>query len=165
MTLARAQSAPPLLHQMVGKWDVTERMWPGAHAAPISLPAAISERRLIADSLLEDTMVAVPGTKPPFTRIAYLNYNAVTKQYEYFSWDTRAPQMMTEKSRGTDARTLYGGTFVAPQWGKKKNVAFRYRLVLGSVQNARQRVQLYFTPVAGNEPEFLAFEYVYTKRT
>lgn len=171
---ARGQEIPQLLHHMAGKWDVTERMWPGPSAAPIALPAAIAERRLVGDSLLEDRMIAVRGSNPSFTRIADLNYNVVTHQFEYFSWDSRAPQMMIEKSRsdvamsggiGQSAIKLYGGIFMAPIWGKMKNVAFRYRLSVGQIQHDRQVVQLYFTPLSGSSPkEFLAFEYVYEKQ-
>src|SRR5579859_7169789 len=132
---ARGQELPPLLAQMVGKWTVTERMWPGPSAAPITLPDATATRRIVGDSLIEETMVAVIGSKSSFTRIADINFNVVTHQFEYFSWDSRAPQMMSEKSRGGAALTgggdqhaiaLFGGTFLAPQWGKLKNVSFKY---------------------------------------
>jgi hypothetical protein len=160
---------------MVGKWTVTERMWPGPNAAPIMLPAATAMRRTVGNSLIEETMVAVGRSKSSFTRIADINFNAVTHQFEYFSWDSRAPQMMSEKSRGGAALAggndqhsiaLYGGTFLAPQWGTLKNVSFKYRLVLGQIQHGRQTVQLYFTPQPGpSASEFLAFEYVYEKQS
>lgn len=118
-------------------------------------------------------MTLPPGsTQAPFTRIAYFNYNAVNKQYEYFSLDTRAPQMMVEKSYGAGGEqnkergiNLYGGTFVAPQWGQARNAAFRYRLVVGDVVKDRQVVRLYLTPLSGDRAqEFLAFQYIYTRR-
>jgi hypothetical protein len=169
---ARAQEAAPLLRQMAGTWDVVQRMWPGPNGAPMVLPAATAERHLLGPLLLQETMTAAPGAKPGFTRIANVGYNAVARQFEYYSWDSRAPQMMTEKSRpvlassgmGEGAIALQGGTFVAPQWGQMKNMAFRYRLALGPIQNNRQIVRLYITPQSGtNTSEFLAFEYVYTK--
>jgi hypothetical protein len=170
---ARSQDSPPVLAQMLGKWTVTERMWSGPGAAPIALPDATAQRRIVGDSLIEETMVAVNGSKSSFTRIADLNFNAVTHRFEYFSWDSRAPQVMSEKSRdiagvagGSDQRAveLDGGTFLAPQWGKLKNASFKYRLELGPIQHDRQVVQLYFTPQSGpSTTEFLAFEYVYEK--
>ena len=87
--------------------------------------------------------------------------------------DTRAPQMMNERSHKADvagesqdsgAKTLYGGTFVATQWGEARNVPFRYRIVIGEVVKERQVVRLHLTPLSGeNRREFLAFEYVYTR--
>jgi hypothetical protein len=45
-------------------------------------------------------------------------------------------------------------------------VPFRYRIVIGPVKEARQAVRLYLTPRSGaNIKEFLAFEYVYTRRS
>jgi hypothetical protein len=106
-----------------------------------------------------------------FRRNAFLNYNAVTKRYEHTSLDTRAPQLMIETSPRVDPQPpseelkLQGGVFVAPEWGSAKNVAFKYRLTIGNIKDGRQTVQLYLTPqrVLRNK-EFLAFEYVYTRR-
>ena len=81
--------------------------------------------------------------------------------------------MMNERSdKGEDQSKpgnggikLYGGGFVAPQWGESKNVAFTYRLTVGEIENNSQVVQLYLTPQSGESPkEFLAFEYVYTRQ-
>jgi hypothetical protein len=84
------------------------------------------------EEVMEPTTKSV---KESFTRIAYFNYNAVSQQYEYFSLDSRAPQMMNERSDriegqgnpGRDGIRLNGGSFIAPQWGEAKNVAFTYR--------------------------------------
>jgi hypothetical protein len=168
-----AEEAPRLVPQMVGTWDVVQHMWPGPNSAPTALPAAIAVRHLVGDPLLQETMEAVPGSKQRFTRVANFGYNAVTRQWEYFTWDSRAPQMMSEKSRasvGSDRSSeqstirLYGGTFVAPLWGLMKNMAFRYRFTLGPIHDGRQFARLYLTPQSGpSEKEFLAYEYVYTK--
>jgi hypothetical protein len=159
--VSQSQEIPALVQQMGGSWSVSERMWPGSGSAPIALPAATAERHLVAASLLQETMEAAPGSRQQFTRVASFEYNSVSKQYEYVSWDSRAPQMMVEKGR--TALTLSGGRFVAPQWGSMKNVAFRYRLEVGRIQNGRQTVRLYFTPLSGDTREFRAFEYVYRK--
>jgi Protein of unknown function (DUF1579) len=159
---------------MVGTWNVQQRMWlkPGAEA--IDLPAAVARRRLIEGAFLEEVMeLAQKAGQGSFTRTAYFNYNAVNQQYEYFSLDSRAPQMMNEKSYAGEGQTragkggikLYGGSFVAPRWGEATNAAFMYRLTVGEVENDRQVVQLYLTPQSGgNAKEFLAFEYVYTRQ-
>ncbi len=115
---------------------------------------------------------AMKSAKTSFTRTAYFNYNAVNQQYEYFSLDSRAPQMMNERSEkmeeqsnsGKDGIKLDGGSFVAPQWGEDKNVAFTYRLTVGSIENNSQTVRLYLTPAGETPKEFLAFEYVYTRQ-
>jgi hypothetical protein len=161
-----------LLSQMVGTWNVQQRMWPGAGRDAILLPPAVARRRMVGGAFLEEVMELPPGSKQdPFTRIAFFNYNAVNQQHEYFSLDTRAPQMMSEKSfesggaGSEEGITLYGGSFVAPQWGDVTNAAFRYRLRIGRLEKDRQVVQLYLTPLSGKSTkEFLAFEYVYTRQ-
>jgi hypothetical protein len=169
------QSAPDdknAMLQMVGTWDVQQRMWPGAGAAPVTLPPAVARRRMVGGAFLEEVMELPPGSKQePFTRVAFFNYNAVNQQYEYFSLDTRAPQMMSEQSfeagatRSQGGITLFGGSFVAPQWGEVTNAAFRYRLRIGELEKDRQVVQLFLTPLSGkSSKEFLAFEYVYTRQ-
>jgi hypothetical protein len=107
-----------------------------------------------------------------FRRNAFLNYNAVTKRYEYTSLDTRAPQLMVETSprldspRASEELKLQGGSFLAPEWGDSKNVTFKYRLTIGIIKDGRQTVRLYFTPEnVLPKKEFLAFEYVYTRRS
>ncbi len=171
---AGKDSAPPLIRQMVGTWNVQQRMWlkPGAEA--ISLPPAVARRRLVEGAFLEEVMeLAQQSGQGPFTRTAYFNYNAINQQYEYFSLDSRAPQMMNEKSSpgegqapaGKGGIKLYGGSFVAPRWGEATNAAFMYRLTVGEVENDRQVVQLFLTPQSGESAkEFLAFEYVYTRQ-
>jgi Protein of unknown function (DUF1579) len=166
--------APTLMQQMVGTWKVQQRMWPGAGAEAVNLPPAVAHRHLMAGGFLEEVMESVKkSAKASFTRTSYFNYNAVNQQYEYFSLDSRAPQMMNERSEkteeqsnpGKDGIQLNGGSFVAPQWGDAKNVAFTYRLTVGAIENNSQVVHLYLTPQAGESPkEFLAFEYVYTRQ-
>ncbi len=159
---------------MVGTWKVQQRMWPGFGAEAINLPPAVARRHLMIGGFLEEVIEPVnKSAKTFFKRIAYLNYNAVKQQYEYFSLDSRAPQMMNERSDkteeqsnpGKDGIKLNGGSFVAPQWGEARNVAFTYRLTVGAIENNSQVVRLYLTPQAGESPkEFLAFEYIYTRR-
>ncbi len=164
-------AVPILFQQMMGTWHVQQRMWPAADKEPVNFPPAVAKRRLVAGAILEESMESAPGDKAhPFTRIAYFNYNAVSQRFEYFSIDSRAPQMMMEKSRAgvvaspTDGGAIlfYGGKFVAPQWGDATNIAFNYRVTVGEIEKDRQVVQIFFTPsdTAGSK-EFLAFEYVY----
>jgi hypothetical protein len=170
---ALAQDAPPLLQQMAGTWAVQQRMWPAPGAKVIELPAALARRELVDGKYLEEVMepAGADGAQA-FRRHALLNYNAVSRRYEYTSLDTRAPQLMTEigaplrsTDLGTQGLKLQGGRFVAPAWGDAKNVPFTYRLTLGPVRDDRQTVQLYLTPQAVlSKQEFLAFEYVYTRR-
>jgi hypothetical protein len=111
-------------------------------------------------------------TTQAFHRNAFLNYNSVTRRYEYTSLDTRAPQLMMEMSRPVDPRRvpaaeliLQGGDFLAPEWGSAKNVRFKYRLSIGEIKNDQQTIQLFLTPTSVlPHEEFLAFEYVYTRR-
>jgi len=161
-------SAQPLLTQMLGTWTVVQRMWPGPAAVAIALPSAVAKRRLIGNAFLQEEMTQASGlVGTSFTRVAYLNYNPISRTWEYVSLDTRAPQVMNERgiaSNATDGLNLNGGRFVAAQWGPHKNVAFRYRLVVGPVRSDRQVVSLFLTPLSfAPTKEFRAFEYVYTR--
>ncbi|MBV9180461.1 MAG: DUF1579 family protein [Acidobacteria bacterium] len=166
--------SPLLVEDMAGEWNVKQRMWLGPSTEPTALPRALAHRQSIGGTILQEQMELAPGEKgDPFTRVAYFEYNKVTGQYEYFSIDSRAPQMMNERSNGDSAEerkdkqplNLWGGIFVAPKWGDADNVAFRYRLMISPVQENRQTVQLYLIPVSGDpHKEFLAFEYEYTRR-
>jgi hypothetical protein len=108
---------------------------PGAKA--IDLPAAVAHRNLVDSQFLQESMTALPGAGAAFNRISYFDYNPVSGQYEYFSLDTRAPQMMNERSvrpaKPDEVIELYGGVFVATQWGSATNVPFRYRLNVGPI--------------------------------
>ena len=162
------------IQRMVGTWDVEQKMWPAEGAEPVTLPPAVAQRHLAAGGFLQETMNLAPGsTADEFTRISCLNYNAMSMQYEYFSMDSRMPQMMTERSASPiapgklgsdDGLSLQGGNFVAPRWGSQLKVPFRYRLTISGVANERQVVRLYLTPLSGDDgEEFLGFEYVYKR--
>ena len=169
-----AQNAPQLLKDMEGTWQVKQRMWPSPGAQGVDLPPAIARRQLIDGKYLEEVMELAQGSAgqpESFRRNAFLNYNAVTKRYEYTSLDTRAPQLMTETSLRVDPKVipielkLQGGMFVAPEWGSAKNVPFKYRLTISRINGGKQIVQLYLTPQKIlPKKEFLAFEYVYSQR-
>lgn len=174
-TAAAAQEAAPLLERMAGTWDVQQRMWPGPGAVAVELPKAVAIRELLDGKYLEESMAPAPSDAPPaadFHRHALLTYNPVGKRYEYTSLDSRAPQIMTEigaplpSPDAGGAVRLQGGRFLAPDWGGSKNVSFRYRLVIGPVlPDGKQVVQLHLTPeTVLPKKEFLAFEYVYSKR-
>lgn len=103
-----------------------------------------------------------------FTRAAYFSYNPVNRQYEYFSLDSRVPQMMSYATPGANKVVggnveLRGSTFVAPEWGEARNVPFTYRISIGAVEHDRQVVQLFLTQQSMTGQEFLAFEYVYRR--
>ncbi len=169
-----AQDPAGLLSKMVGTWEVQQRMWPGPKAEPIALPAAIAQRRIIRGMYLEEVMRPAderPDQPGAFVRSALFNYNAVTARYEYTSLDTRASQLMVQRSapvQGSSAAgevKLQGGSFLAPEWGNSKNVRFAYRLTIGTINDDKQTVRLFLTPqTVLPKVEFLAFEYVYTRK-
>jgi hypothetical protein len=171
--VAGKNPAHGLMQRMVGVWKVEQRFWPGAGTEPVDLPPAIARRRMVEGAFLEEIMESLQTSgQTSFTRIAYFNYNAVNRQHEYFSLDSRAPQMMNERTyeAGIEGRsgngngmTLYGDSFVAPRWGEARNAGFRYRIAIGPVENDRQLVHLYLTPQSEESREFLAFEYVYVR--
>jgi len=170
-----AALAPLLFEDMVGTWAVMQQMWAAADTDAVTLPAATARRRLVGGAFVEETMELEAGSQgDAFTRIAYFNFNAVDQRYEYFSLDTRAPQMMNERSRAGAAASagpqptieLFGDSFVAPRWGDSTDASFIYRLTVGPIEQNRQVVTLYLTPrISGTPKEFCAFEYVYTRRS
>jgi hypothetical protein len=166
---AKPEAATALMQQMTGTWQVQARMWPGAGAAAIDLPPAVAHRELVGGTFLQEVMEPAGKTgQPPFTRIAYFNYNNINRQYEYFSLDTRLPQLMSYAVPGANRTRagnieLAGSSFVAPEWGGKKNVPFLYRLTVGPVQGNKQVVRLFLTEQDGKGSEFVAFEYVYSR--
>ena len=161
---------PPLIRDMVGTWNVEQWMWPGAGMEAIALPPAAAHRKLFGNNVVQETMSALANSHEPFTRVSYFGYNLVERRYEYFSLDSRAPQMMNQASNDAKAETtgainLLGGTFLARQWGPARNVTFRYRLLLGRIEDDRQTVELYLTPAStDSQQEFLAFRYLYTRQ-
>jgi hypothetical protein len=171
--IANAQDlGTKFMADMAGTWDVQQRMWLGPKAAPIELPPGVAQRELVQGVLLREVMQLRDNGDPAsaFTRSATLNFNPVAKQYEYASFDTRAPQLMVERGRPPTTQDpgelrLQGGTFLAPEWGTSRNVRFAYRLTIGPVDGNKQLVRLYFTPKTPRAGlEFLAFEYQYAKR-
>jgi hypothetical protein len=166
---SKSASVTDLVRQMVGTWQVKARMWPSPAAKAVDLPPATARRELKSDAFLEEVMEPTGKVADSaFTRIAYFSFNPVNQQYEYFSLDSRLPQMMSyaipgaNKTRGGNIE-LVGTSFIAPEWGPQKNVPFMYRLTLGPVENNQQVVQLYLKEQNGTGTEFLAFEYVYSR--
>ncbi len=171
--IAVAQETSPFLESMVGTWYVQQRMRSGPGAVAVELPSAIARRELVGGNYLEENMEPTGGeATQSFHRNAFLNFNSVTRRYEYTSLDTRAPQLMMETSRPVGAQQvpaaelkLQGGAFLAPEWGSAKNVRFKYRLSIGEIKNDQQTIQLFLTPESVlPKEEFLAFEYVYSRR-
>ena len=170
--LGSSGSSAPFLTAMAGDWDVDQTMWTGPEAKPVKLPAAIAVRR-IADGggFLEEQMTLAGPSKEPFTRTSHINRNAIDGVFEYFSIDTRAPQQMHYQSQPSDVNfdgelQFKGATFVAEQWGDKKNAAFAYRVELTPVVGNRQTLRLYLRPLeAGTPRDFVAFRYEYRRRS
>lgn len=169
--LEEAGSSPSFLTAMAGDWDVDQTMWTGPEAKPVKLPAARALRR-IADGggFLDEQMTLATPSKEPFTRTSHINRNAIDGVFEYFSIDTRAPQQMHYQSQAADANfsgqlRFKGETFVAEQWGDKRNTAFAYRVELSPVIGNQQTLHLYLRPLeAGMPREFMAFRYEYRRR-
>ena len=166
----RPTSVTPLIRQMAGTWKVHYRMWPGPDAKAVDLPPAIPRRTVVRDAYLQEVMEPADGSGgASFTRVAYFSFNPINQQYEYFSLDSRLPQMMSYIVPGANRTRqgrleLVGTSFVAPEWGMQKNVPFMYRLTVGPVESNRQVVQLFLTEQTGRSHEFLAFEYVYGRQ-
>jgi hypothetical protein len=170
--LGSSESSAPFLTAMAGEWDVDQTMWTGPEAKPVKLPAAIAVRRIVdGGGFLEEQMTLAGPSEESFTRTSHINRNAVDGVFEYFSIDTRAPQQMHYQSQTSDMNfngelQFKGATFVAEQWGDKKNAAFAYRVELTPVVGNRQTLRLYLRPLeVGTPREFVAFRYEYRRRS
>jgi hypothetical protein len=101
----QGDSEPSLMRQMEGTWDAQQRMCPGSGSGCYQPSAGGYASPPDSRQVLGEAMEPASESKgESFTRIAYFNYNVVNQQYEYFSVDTRAPQMMNEKSYGTSVK-------------------------------------------------------------
>ncbi|GFE81119.1 hypothetical protein GCM10011487_31190 [Steroidobacter agaridevorans] len=155
---------------MAGNWRVEPKMWPGPDAKAIELPKATAQRRIVNDAFLDEEMTpAADSQQEAFTRVAYVSFNTINQQYEYFSLDSRLPQMMSYTLPGANEAhagqlELRGTSFVAPVWGQARNVPFMYRLTIGAVEGDRQIVRLFLKEQRAQANEFLAFEYLYIRQ-
>jgi hypothetical protein len=56
---------------------------------------------MVDDTYLEEVMEPGPGATEPFSRFCYLDFNPLSRRWEYVSLDTRIPaQLMYELSNG-----------------------------------------------------------------
>ena len=177
MTLVPAAHGEPasgsvtsLIRQMAGNWRVEPKMWPGPDAKAIDLPQATAQRRIVNGAFLHEEMTpAAESQQEAFARVAYVSFNTINQQYEYFSLDSRLPQMMSYTLPGANEMRggqleLRGTSFVAPAWGQANNVPFMYRLTIGAVEGDRQIVRLFLKEQRPQAKEFLAFEYLYIRQ-
>lgn len=168
--IAQALAPAKVLQAMEGHWSVRQWMRADPAAPLVELPPAVAHRALVDQAFIQETMTASAG--PSFTRIALVLFNAVGGQYEYASIDSRLPQLMAYALPGAnrpEGATLHftGSAFVAPAWGERRNVPFLFRLELGPVADGQQRARLYLKELgvgAAAGPEFVAFEYLYSRR-
>jgi hypothetical protein len=76
VTRSVAQTAPALLQNMTGTWNVEQKMWPGSGAAAVQLPPGVAQRHLIDGKYLEESMQSstlTQGQPGFFVRNAILN--------------------------------------------------------------------------------------------
>jgi hypothetical protein len=157
-----------LLGELVGTWDVEQRVWAAAGADPLLLPPMVAERRLIGDAYLEEDLEPKPGSEQePFTRLAFLFFNLTIRRFEYVSMDTRFPGIMFERSfdEGCDNDTiaLDIDMFVLPGFGSELTAqAVKQRRLLTMQDADTTTVKQYWTACA--QPEYLAVEYIYRRR-
>lgn len=167
---AHAVGAEPaqLLRELAGTWEVRQRMWPAPGSGSVSLPAAKAQRVLVHDGYVEEEMtLADDADGEQFARRAVFAYNDVKQAYEYFSIDSRLPQMMAypigEERPGGVIEFRLSEPFVAPAWGDDADVPFTGRVEFRPGKD-RQVLRLYLKRMSAQPAEeFLAFEYIYTR--
>jgi hypothetical protein len=111
-----------LLRTAVGTFYVHSQLWPADGAEPI-VTDAVARRRMVDDLYLEEVMGPGEGVPERFSRICYLDFNPLSRRWEYVSLDTRIPaQLMYELSndhalRARSTVVLHLPAFVLPGWG------------------------------------------------
>ena len=65
----------------VGVWDVTETLWAGPSAEPVTTTGIVAERRVIGSILQEFVRVAGDPSDRGVRRIDYLHFKRVTGQW------------------------------------------------------------------------------------
>ncbi|HVX45901.1 MAG TPA: DUF1579 family protein [Mycobacteriales bacterium] len=152
---------------LAGTWDVEQRMWTGPGSDPVPLPDATAHRYFVHGAFLVEDMTLADGAEgDPFTRHAVLSRNGVTQAFEYFSIDSRLPQMMAYPNgveREGGLWFVLPAPFVAPSWGEDSDVPFAARLEFRP-DPERQVIRLYLRRLSARPTEeFVAFEYIYRR--
>jgi hypothetical protein len=157
-----------LLRTAVGTFDVHSQLWPTEGAEPI-VTDAVARRRMVDDIYLEEIMEPGAAGPEPFNRICYLDFNPLSRRWEYVSLDTRIPaQLMYELSNDYtlgDQSTvvLHLPSFVLPGWGTEvtgQSVRQRREITLSNPDH--QEVRQYWS--LPNASEYLAVEYLYSRQ-
>jgi len=166
--LKASSAEAELLRTAVGTFDVHSRLWPADGAEPI-VTDAVARRRMVDDLYLEEVMEPEPGAPEPFSRICYLDFNPLSRRWEYVSLDTRIPaQLMYELSNDDtlgDRSTvvLHLPVFALPGWGTEvtgQSVRQRREITLANPDH--QEVRQYWA--LPNAAEYLAVEYAYSRQ-
>jgi hypothetical protein len=157
-----------LLRTAVGTFDVHSQLWP-AHGAEPLVTEAVARRRMIDDLYLEEIMEQETGAPDPFSRICYLDFNPLSRRWEYVSLDTRIPaQLMYELSNDHtlgDRSTvvLHLPIFALPGWGSEvTGQSVRQRREITLAHPDHQEVRQYWS--LPNASEYLAVEYLYSRQ-
>lgn len=180
---ARAAAIPPLsandrfnapgiesqsLMKLVGRWKVTETIWPAPGAAPLKGTGVVAMRRMVG-SMLEETLFSSPTTSAStIARIDYLTYNRVEGHWEYVSMDERSPVgVMPAVSFARDPADHVTVTFapfaVAGPGAALTGQLLRMDEVI-SVQGPRtNRKDQYFIIADGTGTKWLAHRYAYSR--
>jgi hypothetical protein len=157
-----------LLQSMTGVFAVENRIWPEPGADPM-VARAVARRRMIGDLYLEEIMEPPPGSaQPDFSRVCYLDFSTLNRQWEYVAFDTRLPAALMFETSVDDAVidgntiVLHLPSFVLPGWGTEvTGQSVRQRREI-TVQNPdRQVVRQYWTLPA--TAPYLAVDYVYSR--
>jgi hypothetical protein len=157
------------LEALTGTWNVTMTFRPSPTAEPIVTTGLRAERRMVG-LYLEEVMQPAPGTKAPdFRRIAYLTYSRVEGRWQYVSLDTRFPVgIMPAYSFGKGmARelTLHFEPLAFVGMGEQvEGRMVRSNFIITRENKNREVARQFWITSDGTEQEWLAVEYVYTRK-
>jgi len=157
------------LASSVGQWDVLFTMWPAPGAEPVVTKGLVAERKMVG-IYQQEIMKPAPGTKTPdFTRMAYVTFSRVEGRWQYVSLDTRFPVGLMpaysfgKAKPGEPLKLIFEPIAFAGTGTEVEGHMMRSDLSI-TRENDREVFQQHFISSDGTEREWLAVQYVYTRR-
>lgn len=157
------------LRSRVGLWDMTETVWSGPGAEPVSTTGLVAERVMMGSLLQELLRPADDRAHAAVARTDMLSFDRIEGCWKYVSFDTRAPVgLMPAVSTGPgDGRTieLIFEPFAAPLPGDQViGQMLRMTQIIRFEAPDRDVKDQYFMLADGTGTRWLAHRYAYVRR-
>ena len=158
------------LSRRVGQWDMTETVWDRPGAAPVITTGLVADRVMMG-SLLQETIRPPTDTAHDHVkRTDMLTYNRLVGQWDYVSFDARAPVgLMPATSAGAgDGSTItlvFAPTAVPGPGPDATGLLLRIEQTIRFEGPNRDVKEQRYTMANGSGATWLAHRYEYTRRS